>query len=128
MPCEFNRKPRSVEEIDRWKATEFRQFLLYTGPVCLQGLLPSEMYDNFILLSLGVYILVNRNLCVKFNDYADKILQKFVEHFGALYGQEYLSYNVHVTVHLADEVKQHGTLDNISAFIFENFLGKIKKC
>lgn len=39
---EFARRPRELEDYSQWKATEFRQFLLYTGPVILQKELQSE--------------------------------------------------------------------------------------
>lgn len=34
-PKEFNRKPRGLHELNMWKATEYRQFLLYLGPTLL---------------------------------------------------------------------------------------------
>ena len=59
IPSDFSRKPRSVVEIDRWKATEFRQFLLYTGPLILKRILSSAMYSHFLTLRMGVAILMD---------------------------------------------------------------------
>ncbi|XP_048010162.1 uncharacterized protein si:dkey-242h9.3 isoform X1 [Megalobrama amblycephala] len=127
IPSEFARRPRVLAERCRWKATELRQFLLYTGPVVLRGILQPQIYDNFMLLSVGVYILASPQYCMELNDFAKTLLVSFVEHFGQLYGEEFLVYNIHGLVHLSDDVKVHGNLDLISAFPFENFLGKLKK-
>lgn len=70
IPRNFSRKPRSLMEYSQWKATEFRQFLLYTGPVVPQGRLPTQLYKNFILLSVAMRILLSPTLCSEYCDYA----------------------------------------------------------
>lgn len=125
-PSEFARKPRSLNEYKRWKATEFRQFLLYTGPVVLCNKLPSNLYSHFLLLSCSIRIMLSPAACFLYSDYAGELLKIFVKNFSTLYESE-IVYNVHSLVHLSDDVKKYGTLDNVSAFPFENFLGSLKK-
>jgi len=48
MPSEFSRKPKMLTDINNWKATEFRQFLLYTGPIVLQSILKKHIYVHFL--------------------------------------------------------------------------------
>ena len=127
IPHEFARKPRKLADIDRWKATEFRQLLVYTGPLVLRDGLPEELYKNFLLLFVAMYLLLCPSLCTAYCDYAQELLKHFVEHFSALYGTDNLVYNVHSLIHLPDAVRRFGSLDNISAFPFENFLGELKK-
>ena len=127
IPVEFQRKPRPLSEYERWKATEFRMLLLYTGYAVLCEVLPKEVYHNYLLFSVAVHILVNPCLCTQYNEFSHKLLVLFVEHFGQLYGSDRISYNVHGLVHLSTEAKQFGVLDNVAAFPFENFLGKLKK-
>lgn len=126
VPREFARKPRSLSHRDRYKATEFRQFLLYTGPVVLARAVPDAIYKNFMLLFVGISVLVSPSLCQEYCDYAHDLLVLFVNHYSKLYGKDMVVYNIHGLVHLAQDVKLHGNLDKISAFPFENFLGQLK--
>lgn len=127
IPENFSRKPRGLDEVDRWKATELRQFILYTGKIVLKGVLPPEFYMNFMALSVAVSILVSPNFIRYHIDYAHQLLEYFVESGRNLYGEEFLVYNVHSLLHLTDDARTYGNLDNFSAFIFENYLQKLKK-
>ena len=126
IPREFSRRPRSIKEVDRWKATEFRQFLLYTGPVVLRGKVESVLYKNFLILFVAMHILVNP-LYQRYNNYAEELLVEFVQQFGDIYGADQITYNVHGLVHLAKDAQQFGCLDNISAFTFENHMTTLKR-
>ena len=129
IPCEFARKPRSLLEWQRWKATEFRQFLLYTGPVVLCGKVPDIVYKNFMLLYAGIFILLDPHLSgsSSYVDYAEQLLVLFVKHYSEVYGSDMLVFNVHNVIHLPDDARKYGCLDNVSGFCFESYLGKLKK-
>lgn len=125
-PNEFNRKPRELSEIDRWKATELRNFMLYTGPVVLRNSIPVEFYDNFMLFSVAMHLLLSPSMSNEMVDCANEFLVSFVSHFGELYGRDKITYNVHQLTHLSEEYRLFGPLDNIAAFPYENYLGQIK--
>ena len=127
IPSEFARKPRPLKDVTHWKATEFRQFLLYTGPIVLLKNIDHELYGNFMLLFVAIFILVSPDHCQTHNAYAHELLITFVQHFSRLYGESMLVYNVHGLCHFSDDVRRFGNLDAFSAFPYENFLQKLKR-
>lgn len=126
IPSEFARKPRPLSECKRYKATEFRQILLYTAPMVLKNMLPIEKYNHFITLHVAITILVSEKYCNTFLNYAEKLLYHFVEVTKIIYDQHYLSHNVHNLLHLVDDVRKFGPLDSFSNFGSENFLQYLK--
>lgn len=125
IPCEFNRKSRALGEYKRWKATEFRQFLLYTGPVVLKNVLNNDMYLNFITLPIAVTILSNHHLQSQFIEQSENCFKYFFQTFLILYGKDNASHNVHNVLHLANDSRYFGVLDKFSAFYFEHYMSTI---
>lgn len=126
ITSEFARKLRDLSEVDRW-TTEFRQFLMYTGIIIMKSVRLTSYYNHFLSFSVAIKILTDAHLCITDYTYAKSLLLWFVSNYGKLYDDEYISYNVHNLIHLADDVKNFGCLDNFSSFKFENHLQKIKK-
>lgn len=127
VSAELARKPRSLQGVDKWKATEFTQFLLYTGIVALKSELREDYYMNFLCLSVSVFILSSPSLLQHYCDYADELLAYFVAKSVRLYGQNFAVYNVHSLTHIAEDARKYGCLDSISGFPCEKFLGRLKK-
>jgi len=127
FPSDFGMRPRSLDDVDRWKAVEYRRLLLYTGHVVLKDVLPEEFYDHFMCLSVAICILVSSKLSAKYHAYAHQLLVFFVEKSKTLYADEFLVYNVHSLIHLSYEAVVHGSLENCSAWKFQSFMQVLKK-
>ncbi|XP_072751192.1 uncharacterized protein [Anoplolepis gracilipes] len=124
---EFPRKCRAISDLNRWKANEFRLFLLYVGPVSLINILPKQLYNHFLMFHVGITILCNDNHIFEHIDFAEEVLYNFVKYFEKSYGKEEVTYNLHSLIHLVTDVRNLGNLNTINCFPFENYLGKLKK-
>ncbi|XP_071580030.1 uncharacterized protein [Temnothorax nylanderi] len=128
VPSEYNRRPRSLKDFRFWKATKFRQFLLYTGPVVLKNILRKNVYLNFLSLHVAMTILVSPILSRHTGniDYTQSLLEYFVNTFSQIYGEQYISHNIHNLLHIFADVRKYGPVDEFSAFPFENHMTYIK--
>lgn len=125
QPSDFQRRLKSITYLGTWKGNEFRTFLLYAAPVALKNILPSEKYEHFLLLHVGILILCDRNLHLTQKTLAEKLLREFVEQFSEIYGNDHIVYNVHNLIHLASDVEKYGTLDDFSSFVFESYFYRV---
>jgi hypothetical protein len=127
VTCDFPRKPRGLNEILRFKATELKFILVYVGLIVLQGAITNECYSNFVSLHVAFRILLSPHNSIKLVDFAEKLLIYFVETYEDIYGAQFSSLNIHGLIHLADDYRKYSSLDNFSCFPFENFMKFLKK-
>lgn len=128
IPSEFNRKMRPLHDLLYWKAAEFRLFLLYGGFVVLddKNVLSKDKYVHFLKFAVAMRFLLCSKTTQKDLKLANRLLQDFVNESSILYGKSFVTYNVHSLVHLCSDYERFGSLDTISAFPFESYLGLIK--
>lgn len=126
FPSEFHRKRRNFDQVSRWKAVEYRSFLLYAGPIVLKDILNEEQFEHFLYFHAAIRLLCLKDLTPELFSFADQSLKYFVERFGMLYGKKHYVYNVHSLTHLVNDCKIYGPLETFGAFPFESLLGHLK--
>lgn len=109
IPFCFVRKPRDLRQLDWWKETDLHQFLLYTGKLVLIRILRHDLYEHFVTFSVAMSILVCPTLAEQHATYANDLLKYLVAKGRALYGPDFLVYNVHTMLQIASDVEQAST-------------------
>lgn len=126
VPKEFQRKIRAFSELQYFKASEFRTYLLYFGPVIFKNFLPTPYYNHFLKLHFAIYVFCSKSLKHLYTN-AHSCLEVFVHDMTDLFGPASLVYNVHCLLHLHQFVQMYGPLDDFSAFPYENYLSIMKR-
>ncbi|KAL7295964.1 hypothetical protein TKK_0003487 [Trichogramma kaykai] len=126
-PDYIARCPRTMKFKNYFKASEMRDFLLCYYPALLDNILPKVYYQNFLLLSYGMRILLQTKIPVVQIQLVKFLFDLFSREFQSLYKIENCSFNVHQLSHLVDCVVQWGPPWVWSCFTFEDANGYFKK-
>lgn len=73
----------------------------------------------------AIHILCRENITPNRLQEADQLLNRFVDQFEILYGEERMVFNVHLLKYLATCVRQIGPLNMFSTYNFEDYLGHL---
>lgn len=126
-PCRFiNRRITTMDNHSTFKASQCRNFILYFHPV-LSGILKKKYFQHFQLLASSIYTLLKTEISCEELQIAEKKLKKFVSEYEILYGEIKMTMNVHCLLHLVECVRNLGPLWAHSMFVFESFIGTLKK-
>lgn len=119
-PSDFNRPPGKLTKFHLYKATQFRQLLLYTAPAVLRDVFSDDHYQHFMLLHAVIRLLSIENPSEGVLTFCEAALRSYVTLCEHLYGEQFLSYNVHGLLHVVDDVRELGSFESYSAFCYEN--------
>ena len=105
-PSEFSCPPQSLQKhFKYWRASEFRNWMLYYSLPLLLGKLPSLYWCHYSLLFCSLHILLKNRISLAEVDAAEKILHDFYSLISELYGEAACTHNVHLLSHLCKYVR-----------------------
>jgi len=134
-PVEFQRWPDVIEKVRRWKASQFRVFVLYTGVFVLKGILTKRCFQHFCSLVVALRLMCRhvprteerKTTLEKIGEIVRPILRNFMTNGMLIYRKNFATLNVHAfCCHAVDDYVRFGSLDEFSVFRFESFLGWLK--
>ena len=122
----IGRLPRETSELQHWKATEFKNWLIHYSLVVLHGILDHRYFLHWSLLVSSIGILTKDHISPGDLTLADEMLKDFCLLYPIFYGAYSCSMNFHLVRHLAYYVFRRGPLWAYSCFAFESLNAYIK--
>ncbi|KAJ8677835.1 hypothetical protein QAD02_013622 [Eretmocerus hayati] len=111
VPNNVQRLSRPIKEKKFWKAQEWENFILYYSlPILRAFPRMSQIADHWALLVEGYYKLMKATVTSHDIASAHELFKEFVVKTEAIYSKEFMTFNLHQLLHLAQSVLNWGPL------------------
>ena len=125
-PRSVKRMPRSLEDLNHFKASEYAMIIMMYTPVFL-GVLPDNLMRHLCHLSNVLFRLYKAKVTDQDLESASYSVHRYCQQFAGLYGQKFQTSNFHNLQHIVEDVRNLGPLWNTDCFPYENASGEIVK-
>ena len=126
VPSFVPRIPRKVSDYTYQKASELKIFLLVYSSIILKNVMNRQYFEHHLLLASGITLLNSASITEIWIQQSKRSLTEQVRRFDVLYEKRNLTCNLHLLLHLPDNIKKFGPLWAVSCFPFENLNGILK--
>ena len=85
----------------------------------MRSVVPERLHKHLLTLTVAFSVLLNPDYNYRNShlEYTRELLICFVKNFPRVYGDIFVSYNVHALIHIVDDVEHYGSsLNGIIAF------------
>ncbi|KAL7289988.1 hypothetical protein TKK_0015720 [Trichogramma kaykai] len=90
-PVDFARKPFKIQKHTKFKATEYRQIMLYSGSSTFSGLVQEDAYRHYLLFNAAMRIFIMPEPSEDLLDAAENFIKIFVIGAEKVYGSEFIT-------------------------------------
>ncbi|KAL7290571.1 hypothetical protein TKK_0015337 [Trichogramma kaykai] len=124
---DLRRSLRSLDHIAKYKALEWKMWLLFVSVPCLFDIIDEDMHKSYQLFVNSIFILLKKDITLDEIDNCECDLFQFVGNCQSQYGIKFMTYNIHTLMHYCESVRRCGPLWSLSAFPFESAIGRFIK-
>ncbi|KAK3918031.1 TBC1 domain family member 23 [Frankliniella fusca] len=104
-PHFLDRMPEPVDKLIHWKASMLRAFLFNYGLCVLYGVLSPIYFEHLVFFVSGVAKSNSSSVSPEDIEKASLLLSSFVQKFEVLYGKRHMSHNLHMVLHLSQNLQ-----------------------
>lgn len=124
---DFRRSLRPLCYAARYKALEWKLWLLFVSVPCLHGILDEKIFSSYLLLVNSIFTLLRDTITIEEINYSEYNLVKFVSMSEIHFGKKFMTFNIHLLLHFCESVRKAGPLWATSTFPFESSIGTFLK-
>ena len=126
-PAQVGRIPRKIESgFASFTADEWKNWILFYSSYALYSVIDTPHFDCWSLLVDTCTLLCQPIVSQSHIDQAHVLLVEFCELFQTLYGAEYCTPNMHMSLHLKECMLDFGPLPAFWCFAFERYNGVLE--